>query len=430
LTLGERLRRLPNTRIDGILHPYLLNGIHTVSHTSTDRAGAAKGFASQAVHAGERAPHRNVISTSTPIYLTSSFIYDDLDDLDAVFGNEQPGFVYTRYGNPTFKALEAAVAALEGTDDAIAYASGMGALHAAILNEVQTGSRIVASKDLYGATATLLTNLFATLGVKTIFVDMIDLDAVAAAVEESKPRVVLLETISNPLLHIPDMPAVAEIARGARATLIVDNTFASPMLVNPIKHGAHTVVHSSTKYLGGHGDVTGGIVATDAERSLEIREVTKLTGAIPGPFEAWLTLRGIKTLPLRVRKQSENAAKVANWLSNDGRIARVHYPGLKATPTIFNNELRGGMISFEIADGCRERIFRLMESLRLCLPAVSLGDVYSLVLYPPISTHRGLAPHELAAMGISEGFVRMSVGIEDVEDIIEDLDGALAAACA
>jgi cystathionine beta-lyase/cystathionine gamma-synthase len=400
-----------------------------VTDAPKDRSSAAKGFASKAVHAGERAARQAYLPTSTPIYLTSSFVYDELADLDAVFGNEQPGFVYTRYGNPTFKALETAVAALEGADDAIVYGSGMGALHAAILNQVQSGSRIVAARDLYGATATLLTNLFATLGVRTTFVDMMDLDAVAAAVQESKPRVVFLESISNPLLHIPDLPAIAEIARTAKATLIVDNTFASPLLVNPLQYGAHTVVHSSTKYLSGHGDVTGGVVATDAERAFEIREVTKLTGAIPGPFEAWLTLRGIKTLPLRVRKQSENAARVADWLNADGRASRVHYPGLIQTPKIFNNELRGGMISFEIAGACRENIFRFLEALRLCLPAVSLGDVYSLVLYPPISTHRGMTPQELEGMGIAQGLVRMSVGIEDVEDIIEDLDLALAAAC-
>lgn len=393
-----------------------------------DRTSAARGFASRAVHSGERAARQAYLPTSTPIYVTSSFIYDEVHDLDAVFGNEQPGFVYTRYGNPTFKALETAIAALEEAEEAVAFGSGMGALHAAILNQVQAGSRIVAAKDLYGATATLLTNLFATVGVRTTFVDMMDLDAVATAVEEAKPRVLFLETISNPLLHIPDLPAIAEIARKTRATLIVDNTFASPVLVNPLRHGAHTVVHSSTKYLGGHGDVTGGIVATDAERAFEIREVTKLTGAIPGPFEAWLTLRGIKTLPLRMSKQSENAARIANWLQADERVATVHYPGLKSVPPIFNNDLRGGMISFEIAGACKEHVFRFLEALRLCLPAVSLGDVYSLILYPPISTHRGLTPKELEAMGIAQGLVRMSVGIEDVEDIIDDLDTALSAA--
>lgn len=395
---------------------------------ANDRTGAARGFASKAVHAGERVTNTGFVSTASPIFPTTSFVYDELDDMDAVFGNEQPGFVYTRYGNPNFTAVETAVSALEGSEGAVAFSSGMAALHAAILNHVQSGSRIVAAKDIYGATSSLFTNLFATLGVRTTFVDFMDIDAVALAIEESKPRVVFFETVSNPLLRVPDMAAIAELSRKARATLVVDNTFASPVLVNPIKFGANTVVHSSTKYLSGHGDVTGGIVATDEERTFEIRELTKLTGAIPGPFEAWLTLRGIKTLPLRVRKQSENAALVADWLAADARVAQVHYPGHVQTPDIFNNELRGGMISFEIRDAGRKQVFQFMEAIRLCLPAVSLGDVYSLVLYPPISTHRGLTPDELVSLSISEGLVRMSVGIEDVEDIIEDLDRGLAAA--
>ncbi len=393
-----------------------------------DRAGAARGFASRAVHIGERATNTGFQSTASPIYPTTSFVYDELSDMDAVFGNERPGFVYTRYGNPNFTSVEQAVASLEGAEGAVAFSSGMAALHAAILNQVQSGSRIVAAKDIYGATSALFTNLFATLGVKTVFVDFMDIDAVAIAIEETKPRVVFFETVSNPLLRVPDMPAISEIARKAWATVVVDNTFASPVLVNPIRYGVHTVVHSSTKYLSGHGDVTGGVIATDEERAFEIRELTKLTGAVPGPFEAWLTLRGIKTLPLRVRQQSENASKVAEWLATDPRVSAVHYPGHVRTPDIYNNDLRGGMIAFEIASATRKHVFKFLEAIRLCLPAVSLGDVYSLVLYPPISTHRGLTPSELNSLGISEGLVRMSVGIEDVEDIIADLNSGLAAA--
>ena len=395
-----------------------------------DRAGAARGFASRAVHVGERASNSGFVSTASPIYPTTSFVYDELSDMDAVFGNEQPGFVYTRYGNPNFTAVEQAVASLEGAEGAVAFSSGMAALHAAILNQVQTGSRIVAAKDIYGATSALFTNLFATLGVKTDLVDFMNIDAVATAIKETKPRVVFFETVSNPLLRVPDMPAIAELANKARATVVVDNTFASPMLVNPIRFGVNTVVHSTTKYLSGHGDVTGGVIATDEERAFEIRELTKLTGAVPGPFEAWLTLRGIKTLPLRVRQQSVNAAKVAAWLAADSRISVVHFPGHVRTPNIYNSELRGGMIAFEIAGATRKHVFQFLEAIRLCLPAVSLGDVYSLVLYPPISTHRGLTPVELDSLGISEGLVRMSVGIEDAEDIIADLDCGLAAAIA
>lgn len=394
-----------------------------------DRSPAARGFASRAVHVGERAPLQRFRPTVTPIYPSVSFSYEALDDLDAVFGNEQPGYVYTRYGNPTFAALEAAVASLEGAEAAVAFASGMAALHTAILSCVQSGSRIVAARDIYGATSAMFSNVFATMGVKTTFVDMEDLAAVEAAIAEAKPRVVFLETITNPLLKVPDLPAIVRLAKAARATVIVDNTFATPLLISPLALGADIVVHSSTKYLSGHGDVTGGAIATDADRAFEIRELIKLTGAIPGPFEAWLTLRGLKTLPLRMRKQSENAAAVAAWLAQDDRVARVHYPGNRVVPPVFNNELRGGMVSFEIAGGCRERVFAFFESLRLCLPATTLGDVYSLVLYPVMSTHRGMSPQELSGIGINNGLVRMSVGIEDTEDIVADLDQALAKAC-
>lgn len=393
----------------------------------SDRRAAFTGFASRAVHAGERPPSPSFTPTATPIYLSTSYSYADPAELDEVFGNERAGFVYSRYGNPTTVALETAVAALEETEAAIAFGSGMAALHAAILNQVQTGSRIVAARDIYGATSALFTNLFATLGVKTTFVDMNDLAAVAAAVDEVKPRVVFFETISNPLLRVPDMPAIVEIARRARATVVVDNTFASPVLVNPVKFGVHTVVHSSTKYLGGHGDVTGGVIATDADRAYEIRELTKLTGAMPGPFESWLTLRGIKTLPLRVRRQSENAATVAAWLRDDPRIAKVHYPGLATCPEIFNSDLRGGMVAFEIAGAGKAEIHRFLGGVRMCVPATTLGDVYSLLLYPAMSTHRSLTAEERAATGISDGLLRMSTGIEDPEDIIADLDRALSA---
>lgn len=399
-----------------------------MAEQETERTAAARGFASRAVHAGERAPLPTFRPTATPIYPTSSFVYDDLADADAVFGNERAGYVYTRYGNPTFAALEAAVASLEGAEAAVAFGSGMAALHAAILNHVQAGSRVVAAREIYGATAALFTNLFATVGVKTSFVDVYDLAALEQAVAEIKPRVVFVETISNPLLKVADLPAIARIARGARAVLVVDNTFASPLLVNPLALGAHVVVHSSTKYLSGHGDVTGGVIATDADRAFELRELTKLTGGIPGPFEAWLTLRGIKTLPLRMRKQGENAAAVAGWLGADARVDRVFYPGCGPVPPVFNGDARGGMVAFEIAGAGKEGVFRFLEALRMCLPATTLGDVYSLVLYPPMSTHRGLSPEERAALGIGDGLVRMSVGIEDAEDIVADLDAALAAA--
>jgi cystathionine gamma-synthase/methionine-gamma-lyase len=210
--------------------------------------------------------------------------------------------------------------------------------------------------------------------------------------------------------------------------VIVDNTFATPLLVNPVRFGVDTVVHSTTKYIGGHGDATGGAIATTRERTMELVELTKLNGAILGPFEAWLTLRGLKTLPLRMRKQCENAAAVATWLRGQPRVSRVWYADETGSGcgAIFTNELRGAIVAFEIAGAGRAEVFRFFKALRMCVPATTLGDVYTLVLYPAMSSHRSLSPKQRAEAGISDGLVRLSAGIEDAEDIIDDLDQALA----
>jgi cystathionine beta-lyase/cystathionine gamma-synthase len=409
--------------------------VFTVYHASKEQSmgldgGTTRGIGTIAVHAGERPPHPDFTPTSTPIYLSTSYSYSDSATSDAIFGNERPGYVYTRYGNPTTQALETAIAELEGAEAAVAFASGMAATHTAILNEVKAGSRIVAARELYGASASVLTTLFSSLAIETTFVDIFDLDAVAKVVEEQRPRVLFFETISNPLVRVADIRGLVAIAGRVRATVIVDNTFASPLLVNPLVHGAHVVVHSTTKYLSGHGDVTGGAIATDVDRAFELRELAKLTGAIAGPFEAWLTLRGIKTLPLRVTKQSENAGAIASWLAQHPRVSRVNYPGLSASGEMdgqFNSALRGGMLSFEIAGAGKNEAYRFLDALRLCVPATTLGDVYTLALYPPMSSHRGMEPSDRAAIGIGDGLIRLSIGIEDVEDVIADLDQALNA---
>lgn len=388
-----------------------------------------RGFTTRAVHSGERANHSGLMPTVTPIHPSVSFLADDPETQDAVFGGEQAGYVYTRHGNPTVRALEVAVAALEETEDAIAFGSGMAALLQAILVEVQAGDRVVAGRDLYGATQALLAQVFGTLGVRTTFVDVLDLDQVEQTLAEVRPRVLLFETISNPLVHVADLPALVELAHRYRAKVIVDNTFATPLLVNPARFGVDSVVHSTTKYLGGHGDATGGIIATTRDRVLELTELAKLTGALLGPFEAWLTLRGIKTLSLRMERQCRNAAALADWLAGHPRIAAVHYPGRTALgdkAAIFNNDLRGGIVAFEIKDGGRDEVFRFLRALQICLPVTTLGDVYTVVLYPPISTHRSLSAEERAEIGIGDGLVRLSAGIEDIADLIEDLEQALA----
>ncbi len=294
------------------------------------------------------------------------------------------------------------------------------------------GRTIVAGQDVYGATYTLLTKLLAAQGVTPRFVDTADLSATAAAVAETRPAALVCETISNPLLKVADLPRLAAIAHAVGAALIVDNTFATPYLCRPLLHGADYVVHSATKYLGGHGDVLGGVVVTSAGCRGELNEINKLVGANLGPQEAWLILRGLKTLPLRLARQCESAAHIARWLVCQPQVTHVNYPGLADHPQhhlaarLLEHGAFGAMISFDLAEGSRPAVFRFMEALRLIQPATTLGDVYSLALYPAMSSHRGLAAEERRRIGIGDGLVRLSVGIEDPVDIIADLESALA----
>lgn len=392
-----------------------------------------KGFSTRAVHSGKRQYRTDWTPVVTPIYSTVGYLYQRMDDLDKVFGGEKEGFVYTRYGNPTVVALEEVVASLELAEAAQAYASGMAALHAALLAAgLRKGTSIVTTFDLYGATTALLERFSLEMGVRVHRVDMTDLEAVETVLDKERPALLLVETISNPLMKVADVPSLAEMARRSGAQLIVDNTFASPYLFNPIAHGAHYVVHSLTKYIGGHGDVTGGIVVTTAENRKRLNDLNRLLGAVLGPFEAWLTLRGCQTLALRMAKQCESGAHLARWLASHPQIAKVHYPGLPSHPQhdlacrLFAGRGFGGMLSFEIREADRSSIFRFVEALELCLPATTLGDVYSLVLVPAISSHRGLSAEQRAMAGITDGLVRLSVGIEDTNDIIADLERALA----
>jgi cystathionine beta-lyase/cystathionine gamma-synthase len=392
----------------------------------------------QAVHAGERGPRLDFTPVVTPIYNSVGYLYESMDQLDAVFAAEREGYVYPRYGTPTNVALERAVATLEGGEvaevsaAALSFASGMAAIHAALLaTGLEAGQAVVAAQDIYGATYALLANLFTALGMRVRFVDITDLPSVEQVILEEKPKAVLCEVISNPLLKVADVPAVAGLAHNHGAEMIVDSTFATPYLVQPLTLGADYVVHSSTKYLGGHGDVLGGVVITSTERRKRLWELIKITGGNLGPNQAWLTMRGLKTLPLRMAQHCRNAAAVAAWLDEHPKIAKVNYPGLSGHPQhdvatrFFRKDCYGGMISFEIAGADRAQVFRFMEALRLILPATTLGDVYSLALYPAHSSHRALSPEERATIGIGEGLVRLSVGIEDTEDIIADLDQAL-----
>jgi cystathionine gamma-synthase/methionine-gamma-lyase len=390
-------------------------------------------FATRAVHAGERIPQRNYTPVVTPIQPTVGFVYESMDDLDAIFATTQEGYVYPRYGSPTVAAFETAIADLEGGEAAYAFASGMAAMHAALLAAgVRAGTAVVAALDVYGATYTLLNRLFAEFGATISLVDAADLAAVEAALAEVQPVALVAETISNPLLKVADAPALAELAHRYGAQLLLDNTFATPFLFTPLAHGADFVIHSATKYIGGHGDVMAGVVVTSAANRRKLYDLTLIVGGTLGPFEAWLALRGLKTLPLRMQKQVGNAACIAAWLAEQPQIARVNHPSLPAHSQhqlacqLFGERGFGGVLSFEIAGADKSTVFRFMERLKLCLPATTLGDIYTLVLHPATSSHRSLSPEARAQIGISEGLIRLSAGIEEVEDIIADLEQALA----
>jgi cystathionine gamma-synthase/methionine-gamma-lyase len=390
------------------------------------------GMATRAIHAGERQKPPQGIPISTPIYSSATFLYDQLETVDEIFAGARPGFTYSRHENPTAGALEAAVAALEETEVAVAAGSGMAALHLALLAaEVCAGSRILAARDIYGVTYKLLLEVFGRLGVETRFADFHDAGELGRQLAEFRPQVALLESISNPLLRVADLPRIAEQAHSAGARLIVDNTFATPVLVRPAAWGADLVVHSATKYLGGHGDLMGGLVLGREEYRQPLRLFAKIVGPVLGPFEAWLTLRGLKTLPLRMERHCANAGRVADWLADHPRIARVHYPGRADHPDavlarrLFPPDMFGGLVTFELRDAGRDQVFRFVNSLKLCLKATSLGDVQTLVLYPAISSHRDLGPALRQRLGIGDNLLRLSVGIEDADDIIADLAQAL-----
>lgn len=392
------------------------------------------------VHGSEREESGSSrgVPTVQPIYTSTTYLHSDAEALDRAFekslsGNESEiAFVYGRQGNPNAYALESVIAKAEGGAGAVAYSSGMAAIHAALLAAGLTrGCKILAAKDLYGSTISLLRQVFVPMGVEVVMHDLYG-PGLADIMRVEQPDVVYVETLSNPLVKVIDLDAVSAAAKEVGAVSIVDSTFTTPYLVRPIEHGFDLVVHSATKYLGGHGDSTAGIVIS-AKRALldQLRNFAIILGAMLSPYEAHLIKRGLQTLSLRMERHCSNALKVARFLQDHAAVERVHYPGLKDHPqytlaTALMGEGRyGGLLSFELRKQSREAAFCFMDRLRLCLPATTLGDVWSLVSYPSISSHRNLSEAERRGIGITEGCIRLSVGIECVEDIIGDLEGAL-----
>ena len=388
------------------------------------------GFGTRAIHAGH-AKDKQYGALSTPIYQTSTFVFDNCEQGGRRFAGEENGYIYTRLGNPTVSALEERVAALEGGEACVAAGSGMGAVASCLWTIAAAGKHILADKTLYGCTFALLNHGLTRYGVEVDFIDTTDLEAVKAHLKPNTVAV-YLETPANPTLKITDIAAVAEIAHGYNAGIkvVCDNTFASPMLQNPLALGADVVVHSATKYLNGHGDVIAGFVVGSAEFIGEVRMfgLKDMTGAVMDPFAAYLILRGIKTLELRMARHCENAARVAEFLCGHPAVEKVYYPGLPDSPghDVAKRQMRGfgGMVSFEVKGG-KEAGMKLVNSLHMIAIAVSLGDAESLIEHPASMTHSTYTAEELAVSGIAPGLIRLSAGLENAEDIIADLKQAL-----
>ena len=380
---------------------------------------AARSFDSLAVHAGQD-PDPATGAVIPPLHVSTTYIQDGI-------GNLRAGYEYGRSGNPTRTALQAQLATLEGGAHALSFASGLAAEDALLRAALNPGDEVLLGDDVYGGTYRLLTRVLGPWGVKVRVVDMSDLDAVTAAISERAPRILWVETPSNPLLRVTDIAGLARLGHDAGALVVVDNTFASPALQRPLSLGADVVVHSTTKYLGGHSDVVGGaLVLNDDALAEKAGFLQFAAGAISGPMDAWLTTRGIKTLALRMQRHSENGLALAQFLEGHDRVAHVFYPGLPAHPghEIAARQMSGfgGIVSLALGDGDTAR--RFAESTRLFTLAESLGGVESLVNYPDAMTHASVRG---TALAVPPEVVRLSVGIESIDDLIADVDRALAA---
>lgn len=390
------------------------------------------GFSTRAIRAASRVPVAPQPPVNVPIYQSSTFEVESAQDLAELLEFRQPGHSYTRYSNPTHAALEAALAELEAGEAAHITASGMAAIHAVLVSLVGPGDEVLTSRALYGGTYALLTSVLSRYGVAARFVPTTDLDAVREAIGP-RTRVVWLETIANPTTDVTDIRAVAALAHDAGARVVVDNTFASPYLCNPLSLGADLVVHSLTKYIGGHSDLMGGAIVGPAEDVAAARHVAINAGGNAQPLEAFLALRGLKTLALRMDRHSSSALAVASALEGRAGLERVLYPGLDSHPqhATAMGELRdgaaGGMLAIDLTGG-RQAGERFLSRIRVAVHATSLGSVETLCSHPASSSHRQLSDEQLAEAGLTPGLIRVSIGLEDAADLIEDLAAAAAGA--
>jgi methionine-gamma-lyase len=385
-------------------------------------------FATLAVHAGE-APCPATGALDTPIYQSTTFVSIDSDEMAAVYGDEKFGYMYTRYGNPTIRALEEKMAALEGGEAALATASGMAAISTAILGYVRTGDHVVSGRSLYGAAYNFLNKKLPRMGASATFVSSTRLEDFERAIQPNT-RLIYFETPSNPIMEILDIAGIAALGHAHGIPTMIDNTFASPALQQPIVSGVTVVVHSATKYLCGHGDAMGGvIVGPKAYIADLLREVFRDLGGVISPFNAWLILRGIHTLHVRMPAHCSNAQRIAEFLAQHPKVERVNYPGLPKDPghELAKKQMKafGAMISFE-AKGGYEGGKKVMDGVKIFARAASLGDTRSLIVHSASTSHRAVPREQRVAIGVTDGLVRLSVGIESANDLIKDLDQALA----
>ena len=386
------------------------------------------GFATRAIHGG--AAPNTFGALSAPIYQTSTFVFDSAAQGGSRFALQEDGYIYSRLGNPTCAVAEEKIALLEGTESCVSAGSGMGAISSALWTLLEQGGHLVASETLYGCTFALMNHGLTRYGVDVTFVDMTDLDAVQKALRPDT-KAVYLETPANPTLKIMDIESISAMAHQIEGCqVVVDNTFCTPYIQRPVELGADIVVHSATKYLNGHGDVIAGFVCGRKDYIDQVRlfGIKDMTGSVLSPFDAFLIARGLKTLEIRMERHCANAMKVAAFLEGHPAVASVSYPGLKSFPQYDlakkQMALPGGMISFELKGGKAEGAV-VMDNVKLCKLAVSLGDAETLIEHAASMTHSTYTPDELKMAGISEGLVRLSVGLENVEDIIADLNQAL-----
>ncbi|NPV61883.1 MAG: aminotransferase class I/II-fold pyridoxal phosphate-dependent enzyme [Methanotrichaceae archaeon] len=384
-------------------------------------------FGTRCVHVGEgRDPFR---AHATPIYQTSTFFFESAEQAAAVFSGKEEGYRYIRSppNSPTHLAFLDKIKSLENAGEAVAFSSGMAAETAIVLSHLKTGDHLLTTDVIYGGTYGLFASLLPRLGIEVSFVDTTDLEAVKAAMRPNT-RLVFLESPANPTLAVCDIRAICSLAREAGAVSAVDNTFSTPYFQRPLELGSDLVVESCTKYIGGHGDLLGGVVAGSAEQMKPVRRTAVLTGGTMGTHEAWLCLRGLKTLHLRMKRHAYNAQQVAEFLEDHPKVEAVNYPGLSShrQHQVAKGQMDGfgGMLSFELKGGL-EAGRRLMNGVRLMTLAVSLGSVDTLIEHPASMTHLGVPRAEMEKGGITEGLVRISVGVEDVEDIVADLSQSL-----